>query len=475
MSACTRRPMPPVTLAELRAVDLFDDLDDAELAEWVPLARAHDVDAGRGDRRAGRGARRACSSCSRARRRPSSSTGAQRAGRPPRAPTWMGAIAVLTGGALGVRMQAETDCRVAVVAAEDFRRLAFAQPSIHRRVMQPGRAGDEPRHRTRAEPRAPRLAGHDGRRPRARAEQPGRRGTPRGRADDRGARGDRLDDRAASSRRASSATRPSSSSRCSSRRSRAAACTALDALDAADAEDELLARLRGARHRGALAAGRAAGRGGRRRGVARPRRRARRPGHRRRAALGRRDADRRAARGRARGVDRAHVGARRRGQVLRLHGPRRPRRGRPARGPRDDAHGARPQAQAHRRSRSCATTTARCRSSPSAAPSSTRCGRTCSTTRSTRSASSGTITIATRPDGDCALIEITDDGPGIPDELAARIFDPFFTTKDVGQGTGLGLATARRIVVDRHDGSLTLDTQPGRTTFRVRLPLAQAA
>jgi len=54
-----------------------------------------------------------------------------------------------------------------------------------------------------------------------------------------------------------------------------------------------------------------------------------------------------------------------------------------------------------------------------------------------------------------------------------RIFDPFFTTKDVGHGTGLGLATARRIVVDRHDGSLTVASEPGRTAFRVRLPFTQ--
>ena len=86
----------------------------------------------------------------------------------------------------------------------------------------------------------------------------------------------------------------------------------------------------------------------------------------------------------------------------------------------------------------------------------------------------GTITIATRADGECAVIDISDDGPGIPEDVASRIFDPFFTTKDVGSGTGLGLATARRIVVERHDGSLTLDTRPGRTTFRVRLPFAQA-
>ena len=59
----------------------------------------------------------------------------------------------------------------------------------------------------------------------------------------------------------------------------------------------------------------------------------------------------------------------------------------------------------------------------------------------------------------------------MPDEIAERVFDPFFTTKDVGRGTGLGLATARRIIVDRHQGSLTLDTEPGRTVFQVRLPL----
>jgi signal transduction histidine kinase len=52
------------------------------------------------------------------------------------------------------------------------------------------------------------------------------------------------------------------------------------------------------------------------------------------------------------------------------------------------------------------------------------------------------------------------------------VFDSFFTTKDVGQGTGLGLATARRIVVDRHEGALTFDSEPGGTTFHVWLPLS---
>ena len=85
----------------------------------------------------------------------------------------------------------------------------------------------------------------------------------------------------------------------------------------------------------------------------------------------------------------------------------------------------------------------------------------------------GTITITTRLDGDCAVVDIADDGPGIPADIRERIFDSFFTTKDVGSGTGLGLATARRIVVDRHDGSLHVDSQPGRTVFQVRLPLTQ--
>ena len=74
---------------------------------------------------------------------------------------------------------------------------------------------------------------------------------------------------------------------------------------------------------------------------------------------------------------------------------------------------------------------------------------------------SGTITITTEHDGSCARVDISDDGPGIPADIRERVFDSFFTTKDIGSGTGLGLATARRIVVDRHDGSLTLDSRAG--------------
>ena len=68
-------------------------------------------------------------------------------------------------------------------------------------------------------------------------------------------------------------------------------------------------------------------------------------------------------------------------------------------------------------------------------------------------------------------MEVEDDGPGIPAGVRDRVFDPFFTTKAVGRGTGLGLDTARRTVVERHRGSLALDSGPGRTVFAVRLPL----
>jgi signal transduction histidine kinase len=85
----------------------------------------------------------------------------------------------------------------------------------------------------------------------------------------------------------------------------------------------------------------------------------------------------------------------------------------------------------------------------------------------------GTIRIRTRREGDHVAISLADTGAGIPAEVAARVFDPFFTTKEVGRGTGQGLALARTMVVERHGGSLTFETEPGRgTTFHVRLPIA---
>ncbi|MGM0576473.1 MAG: PAS domain S-box protein [Myxococcota bacterium] len=79
------------------------------------------------------------------------------------------------------------------------------------------------------------------------------------------------------------------------------------------------------------------------------------------------------------------------------------------------------------------------------------------------------VRIRTRAEGPAVLIEVEDTGSGIPDDVRDRIFDPFFTTKPVGQGTGLGLAIGHRII-DRHGGSIDVDSHPGRTTFRVTLP-----
>ncbi|WP_329001251.1 ATP-binding protein [Kribbella sp. NBC_00709] len=82
----------------------------------------------------------------------------------------------------------------------------------------------------------------------------------------------------------------------------------------------------------------------------------------------------------------------------------------------------------------------------------------------------GTLRIMTRTDGDRVVVEFTDTGPGMPPEVAARAFEPFYTTKDVGKGTGLGLDIAQRIVAEHHGGTITVASQPGRTTLQVRLP-----
>ncbi len=72
-------------------------------------------------------------------------------------------------------------------------------------------------------------------------------------------------------------------------------------------------------------------------------------------------------------------------------------------------------------------------------------------------------------------VEICDDGPGIPAEDINRIFTPFFTTKPFGEGTGLGLDLAWRIVVEKHHGDLRVQSKPGDTRFIVLLPLQAPA
>jgi signal transduction histidine kinase len=83
----------------------------------------------------------------------------------------------------------------------------------------------------------------------------------------------------------------------------------------------------------------------------------------------------------------------------------------------------------------------------------------------------GALTVRTYADERAVVVEIRDTGPGMTEEVAAHAFEPFFTTKQVGEGTGLGLDLSRRIIVERHGGEISVDSRPGDTVVRVRLPL----
>ena len=75
-------------------------------------------------------------------------------------------------------------------------------------------------------------------------------------------------------------------------------------------------------------------------------------------------------------------------------------------------------------------------------------------------------------DRDAVVLEVADDGPGVPEDVQPRIFDPFFTTKEVGKGTGQGLAIAHNVIVDKHGGTIKVVSAPGKgTTFIIRLPI----
>jgi two-component system, NtrC family, sensor kinase len=85
----------------------------------------------------------------------------------------------------------------------------------------------------------------------------------------------------------------------------------------------------------------------------------------------------------------------------------------------------------------------------------------------------GRITVRTACEGDKVHISIADTGSGIPESIRSKIFDPFFTTKEVGRGTGQGLAIAHSVVVDRHKGALSFESEVGQgTTFHIRLPIS---
>jgi two-component system NtrC family sensor kinase len=84
----------------------------------------------------------------------------------------------------------------------------------------------------------------------------------------------------------------------------------------------------------------------------------------------------------------------------------------------------------------------------------------------------GKITIATMVDGDYVRIIVSDNGAGMPDFVKDHIFEPFFTTKEVGKGTGQGLSIVYNIIVNKHEGTIEVDSGVGRdTTFTIRLPI----
>jgi signal transduction histidine kinase len=462
----------PVTLAELRGVDLFDGLDDAELARWVPLADAHDVAAGEVIAEQGEvppGLQLLLAG------RVQAFILAQGRSEPVGhhvAPTWMGAIAVLTGGSLGVRMQAETYCRVAVVASEDFKRLAFAQPAIHQRVMRQvapvmSRVTEIEQNRERLTSLGTMAAGlaHELNNPAAAARRAAAQLT-----DALDAIGSALGSFVEAGIEREDAERLVALQREASERG--ASCTALGALDASDAEDELLTRLEAleVREPWSLAEPLALARIDQRwldqvAALAGPATDAALKWVAATIVAGRLAAEL----GESTERMSALVGAVKsyaymdRGGLVEV-----------------DLHEGIETTLAVLGYKLKHSAIAIVRDYDRTLPKLTVRGSELNQVWTNlldnaidALGEQGTITITTRADNGCARIEIADDGAGIPQETVGRIFDPFFTTKEVGHGTGLGLATARRIVVDRHNGSLTLDTRPGCTVFRVQLPFTQ--
>jgi signal transduction histidine kinase len=461
-----------ITLAELRAVDLFDDLDDAAVEEFLAVAHLRTFEAGEllaeqdepvpgvellldgsvltflvdQDR-------------------------AERVGRQ-QAPTWMLAIAVLTRGRLGVRMQAETRCRVAMIDPDDFRRLAFAHPSVHERVMR--QVAPVMSRVTEIEQRRERLAAlgtmaaglaHELNNPAAAARRAAAQmaealevvGSTLRRFVESGIEREEAAQLVALHQEALDA---------------AAKRTALDALDAADAADELEAKLEelGVPEPWWLAEPLAAA-GVDEEWLTRVHALA---GPATDAAL-RWLAASMTARGLADELEESTrrmsdlVGAVKsyayvdRGELVEV-----------------DLHEGLETTLVvlgHKlRHAEISVVRDYDRKLPRLTVHGSELNQVWTNLLDNAIdalSDGGTITIATRRDGDAAVVEIGDDGPGIPPEIRDRVFDSFFTTKDVGYGTGLGLATARRVVVDGHDGSLTVDSEPGSTVFHVRLPLTQ--
>jgi signal transduction histidine kinase len=460
-------------VADLRPVDLFDELDDAALTEFAAVARPFEAAAGEmvADAGAAIGVILLLDGVLETvipdgdREEP---TGQHRA------PTWLGAIGALTRGSLGVRVRAHTDCRMARVAPDDFRRLAFAHTGVHDRVMR--QVGPVMSRITAIEHNRERLAAlgtmaaglaHELNNPAAAARRAAAQ------------MAEALEVVSATIGRFvhSGVEREDAAKLVALHDGVVAAAdtrTALDALGAADAEDELSDRLEEL-------------------GVAEPWRLA--------EPLA------------AAGVDQAWLD-----RVHALAGPATDAAVRwvaatlTARGLAAELQestermshlvgavktyaymdrGGLVEVDLHEGLETTLvvlghklkhTSIDVVRDYDRSLPKLTVRGSELNQVWTNLVDNAvqalgehGTITIRTRREGTCAIVEVSDDGPGIPPDIREHVFDEFFTTKTAGTGTGLGLATAKRIVADRHDGSLTVDSEPGRTTFRVSLPFTQPA
>jgi signal transduction histidine kinase len=461
----------PITLADLRTIDLFDELDDSQLELWVAVARPREAATGemlaeQGHQAAGvllllEGTAQGLLV---------DGDRTEPLGRQ-EAPTWMGAISVLTEGPFGVRMQAVTHCRLAVVEPEDFRRLAFTHTNVHRRVMR--QVGPVMSRLTGIEQNRDRLAAlgtmaaglaHELNNPAAAASRAAAQlaealevvsSTLRHFVES-GLEREAAEELLALHQQALEGAQVRS---------------ALDALDGADAEDELLDRLQelGVSEPWKLAEP-LAGAGVDQDWLDRV---ATLAGAATDAALGWVAATLTARSLTAELQESTHrmsslVGAVKsyaymdRGELVEV-----------------DLHEGLETTLvilAHKlKSSEIEVVRDYDRDLPRLTvrgPELNQVWTNLLDNAIDALGEHGTITITTRRAGDCAQIDLTDDGPGIPAEIRDHVFDSFFTTKDAGHGTGLGLATARRIIVDRHAGSLTLDSQPGKTTFHVRLPIS---
>ncbi len=462
-----------ITLADLRPVDLFDDLDDEQLQRWVDVARPRTGEPGEiisehgqppqglhllldgtvrsliveGDR--------------------SEPVGTQSA------PTWMGAIALLTEGNAAVRMQVETPSRFAVVAPEDFRELVFQQRPVHRRIMRQigpvvNRVAAVGQSRERLESLGTMAAGlaHELNNPAAAAQR-----ASQDMADALTALADTIGQFVEGGMEREDAEQLVALQRQALEHAREQ--TALDALDAADAEDELLEALEEFgieepwRHAEPLAAA----------GVGRE-------------WLGAVRAHAGPAMNAAIAWISASITARSLSQQLCASTQQMSRLVGAVKAYAYMDRGALVEADIHEGLETTLIVLGHklknseievVRDYDRTLPKLMIWGSELNQVWTNLLDNAidalggrGTITISTRRDGDWVEVDVADDGPGIPPETLERVFDPFFTTKSVGKGTGLGLDTARRIVVERHGGSLSVTSVPGATTFAVRLPLRGA-